>query len=511
MNYPIWYRPGLGGGMMIAIIAILHVFISHFAVGGGLYLVLAERKGLRERDPGILAFTRAHTRFFLLMTMVAGGLSGVAIWFVISLVQPAATSLLIHVFVFGWAIEWVFFLVEIVALFIYFYTFGRMEDRTHQAIGWIYFWAAWLSLFVINGILDFMLDPGAWVTNGSFWSGFFNPLFWPSLAFRTAMAGLLAGVYAFLTTAFLEPGATRVTMTRYSGRWVLGSYVAALLTGLWYVAALPVAARGVLAASPTIHRALQAGFWAMAALAVLALVFTLARPAMHGKPLAFLIFGSAFVVMGAFEWTREAARRPYVIQGVMYANGILKADLETLNRNGYLASARWTQVKSAGEDNLLEAGQELFIQQCHACHTLHGFNNDLAARTRTMGYPAMLAYLRTVHEKRPFMPPFAGNEAEARALAAFIVKGIHGRDVPPSQPAGPAAGDRGRTLFEENCTSCHDEALVKTRTAGWARARIRAALEHLSALNPGMTDFEGTPEEKDLIADHVLALQGGGR
>ena len=510
MNYPIWYRPDLGGGLMIAIIAIFHVFISHFAVGGGLYLVLAERKGLRENDPGILAFTKAHAKFFLLLTMVAGGMSGVAIWFIISLVQPAATSLLIHVFVFGWAIEWVFFLVEIVALFIYFYTFGRMEARPHLAIGWIYFGAAWLSLFAINGIIDFMLDPGAWLANGSFWSGFFNPLFWPSLAFRTAMAGLLAGVYAFLTTAFLEPGATRRTMTRYSCRWVLGAYGTAILTGLWYEAALPHAARGVLAASPTIHRAFQAGFWAMAGLVVLALVFTLARPAFHSKPVAFLIFLSAFVLMGAFEWTREAARRPYVIQGVMYANGVLKTEVEALNRTGFLATAKWTPVKTAGEDNLLEAGRELFIQQCYACHTLHGFNNDLAARTRTMGYPAMLAYLKTMHEKRPFMPPFVGNEAEARALAAFIVKGLHGKEVPPLQAAAPA-GDRGRSLFEENCTSCHDEALVKGRTAGWARARIRSALDHLSALNPGMTDFEGTPEEKDLLADHLLALQGGAR
>jgi cytochrome bd-type quinol oxidase subunit 1 len=201
MNYPVWYRPGMGGGLIIACIAIIHVFIAHFAVGGGLYLVFAERKGRRENRRDILAFTRSHARFFLLMTLVAGGMTGVAIWFVISLVQPAATSLLIHVFVFGWATEWIFFLVEIVAIFVYFNAFDRMDGRTHLAVGGIYFAAAWLSLFLINGILDFMLDPGAWLADGSFWSGFFNPLFWPSLAFRTAVACLLAGVYAFLTTA----------------------------------------------------------------------------------------------------------------------------------------------------------------------------------------------------------------------------------------------------------------------------------------------------------------------
>jgi mono/diheme cytochrome c family protein len=508
MNYPIWYRPGMGGGLMIAIIAIIHVFISHFAVGGGLYLVFAERKGLREGNAGILAFTRAHAKFFLLMTLVAGGMTGVAIWFIISLAQPAATSLLIHVFVFGWATEWVFFLVEIVAIFVYYYTFGRMDHRTHLAVGWIYFLAAWLSLFLINGIIDFMLTPGTWLADGSFWSGFFNPTFWPSLAFRTAVCGLLAGVYAFLTAAFLKDEATRKVMIRFSGLWVLGAYGGSLLTGFWYFQCLPAPARGlVTGASPTIHRALQAGFWALVAVAVLALAFTLARPSRLAKPVAFLVFISAFVFMGAFEWTREAARRPYVINDVMYSNSVLKSDLEALNQNGFLATAKWAGVKEANEGNLVEAGRELFIQQCYACHTLHGFNNDLAARTRTMTYPAALAYLKTIHDKRPFMPPFAGTEEEARALAAFIVKGIHGKEL----PAGPPTGGKGRALFEENCTACHDEALVKTRTAGWDRARVRAALDHLSALNPGMTEYEGTPGDKDLLADYVVALQGRSR
>lgn len=57
MNYPVWYLPEIGGGQLIAIIAVLHVFVSHFAVGGGLYLIYAEKKGLREGFEAILAFT----------------------------------------------------------------------------------------------------------------------------------------------------------------------------------------------------------------------------------------------------------------------------------------------------------------------------------------------------------------------------------------------------------------------------------------------------------------------
>jgi hypothetical protein len=40
----------------------------------------------------------------------------VGIWFAIGLTHPEATSTLIHNFVFGWAMEWVFFLVELTTI-----------------------------------------------------------------------------------------------------------------------------------------------------------------------------------------------------------------------------------------------------------------------------------------------------------------------------------------------------------------------------------------------------------
>ena len=47
MNYPIWQVPA--PGLLIALVSIFHVFVSHFAVGGGLFLVLTERRA-RQRD-----------------------------------------------------------------------------------------------------------------------------------------------------------------------------------------------------------------------------------------------------------------------------------------------------------------------------------------------------------------------------------------------------------------------------------------------------------------------------
>ncbi len=159
MNYPIW-DVAFGAGMLIAVVAILHVFVSHFAVGGGLFLVVTERRARRKNDLELLAWLKRHTRFFVLATVVFGAISGVGIWFTIGLISPTATSNLIHIYVWGWAIEWVFFFIEITAALLYLYGWDKLEPGLHEWYGWIYFIAAYLSLVIINGIITFMLTLG---------------------------------------------------------------------------------------------------------------------------------------------------------------------------------------------------------------------------------------------------------------------------------------------------------------------------------------------------------------
>jgi hypothetical protein len=62
-----------------------------------------------------------------------------------------------------------------------------------------------------------MLTPGAWVENRAFWSGFFNPTYFPALFMRTFVAAGLAGVYAFLTAAWLSDPQLKARIARYAG------------------------------------------------------------------------------------------------------------------------------------------------------------------------------------------------------------------------------------------------------------------------------------------------------
>ena len=422
MNYPVWYLPAIGGGMLIAIIAVSHVFISHFAVGGGLWLVLLEGHAWRRQDKALYRFTQNFARFFVFATLVLGALTGVGIWFVISLVQPAGTSALIHRFVFIWAAEWVLFLVEIVAITVYLHTFDRLPARRHLAIGRVYCFASWLSLFVINGIITSMLTPGAAAPAGMV-DSFFNPTFWPSLLFRTCLAGLLSGLFVTAAAAFMADRELAGRLTRIAGGGSLVALCSAWPAGLWYLSSLPAPVRILVdGASPTIVRTLAAGKWAALAL-VLGLLLAVWRPVRVSKPVALAGLAAGLVLMGSFEWTREAARRPFVLHGSVFSNG-QRADRSTAEP--FLPGNPWSRSTATG--------RELFKFQCYACHTLGGVNNDIIKRIRGMDAASLAAYVSQLHVIRPFMPPFMGSATERQALADYLV----GLRIPPPMAGAPS-------------------------------------------------------------------------
>jgi len=432
MNYPVWELYTAGGGLLIAVIAVVHVYVAHFAVGGGLFLVLTELKGYRENSENILDYTRKHSKFFLLLTMVFGGVTGVGIWLAISLISPGATSTLIHIFVFGWATEWVCFVGEIVALFIYFYGFGKMGKKAHLKIGWLYVGFAWLSLFFINGIIDFMLTPGKWLETKSFWDGFFNPTMWPALFFRTALSLVLAGVFGFITAVFIKDSSFRVTMVRYCARWLLLPFFFMAVFAWWYLGVLPETPKAmILGRSPEIVPITKVFVWILPVLFLGGLVMALRMPGSVKKPMAFALLFIGLVYMGSFEWIREAGRRPYLIYGHTYSTSIRKDQVQSINEKGLLRTAKWVENREITAANALEAGQEIFRIECIACHSVGGPLNDMLPLTRKFSVFGMDAQLNGQGKINNYMPGFMGTRKERGALAQFIVERLHGKKSVP--------------------------------------------------------------------------------
>ena len=511
MNYPLW-QIGIPGGLLIAFVAVVHVFVSHFAVGGGAYLVLLERKANRNNDAGVLAYVRKHSKFFALVTLVFGAVTGVGIWFTIGLVSPEATSSLIHTFVWGWAIEWVFFFVEITAALIYAYGWDRLDRTTHMAIGWVYFIAAWASLALINGILTYMLTPGRWLQNHEFWSGFFNPTYWPSLVLRSGMAVVLAGMFG-LVTGLRVASPLRERVLRYAGGWILLGTLLLILPARWYFAEFPPEAKTYFAVVlPAMRHMFYLGVLAALLSFILAGLFAVAKPAWMRAPIVAIILLCGFVVMGTGEYTREVARKPFAIAGYIYSNDIRLAELASLGTTGFAASSKWINRPPADETT---QGKQMFAIQCGACHSVDGYR---AMTTRVHGWDPQFAadILQHLPLLRGTMPPFAGNEQDRVAVGSYLASlspAAGNQELPPAE--------LGRQVFGKRCSMCHTVGggFRPLSLAGMDADSIDGLLTQLDALNPEMPAFHGTESERKSLAQFLqsgapyqpVSAQGGTR
>ncbi len=436
MDYPLFLVPYINGGWLIGGIAILHVILAHFAVGGGLLIVATEQLAVRRGNPLWLEFARKESTFLVLLSTVLGAVTGVGIWFTIGLVQPAATLALIHTFVWGWAIEWVFFFVEVAAALVYVGTWDRFSRRTHVAVGWIYFLAAYLSLVVINGIITFMLTPGRWIETRAFWDGFFNPTYWPSLLLRTGVALLLAGAYGWVVAAWMPDASGRRDLVRYLAAWGIAG-AALSLAGLgWWQARIPADARALIfPAGALLRQTYLVGLAALALVSILLVWAGFLFPRTFGVAAALAAILLSGLHLGAYERIREGSRKPFVIYGYMYSNGVRVDEVDRLNHQGILSKAHWAGVGLAQASTSL--GEQVFRAQCRMCHSLDGY---LAIRPLVGGMDAaslamLLEALRGGGQ--PGMPPIVGTEEEIKSLATYLA-GLGG--APASASAAAPGG-----------------------------------------------------------------------
>lgn len=500
MNYPVWDIPFIGSGWVIGIIAIFHVMISHFAVGGGFYLILAETKARRENRADWLEVLHRHSRFFLILTIIFGAVSGVGIWFSIGLASPQSTSALIHNFVFGWAIEWCFFLVEIATALVYYATWDRIDPKLHMKIGWLYAGTGWCTLFIINGILTFMLTPGkAWLAStasggesSEFWAALFNPTFWPSLVLRTLTCFALAGVFALVTAAridgFTKPE-LKASVIRWSALWLVPSFILVPVALSWYLFAIPANSRvllqtGISTIGPGLFTevARAALVTTMTSATILAVVYFLAwkNPKDFGLGHAVAIVFLALAATGATEHAREMVRKPYTIDEYMYSNGIRPTQVARLNSVGFT---------TAGVFSAPSTGETMFRGECMNCHTIDGYRGIrklLRVRDRG-GIDRMLSVLHNPGAAnspyKNYMPPLVGTPAEIEALGDYL-GGLVG-----AAPVNPVA--QGKLVFDASaCSACHGD--------GGTGGPLAPALTAVATRLPGdkLIDFLHKPSDK---------------
>ncbi|MEW5702256.1 MAG: cytochrome ubiquinol oxidase subunit I [Candidatus Zixiibacteriota bacterium] len=422
MDYPIFDLGPFGPSTLIAVVAIIHVVIAQFAVGFGIATPWLEARALRRNDTILLDFLRRYARFLILFSFVAGAITGVGIWFVVGLISPETIALLLRQFVWGWATEWVFFIVEILSGYIYYFYWDRMDPKTHVRIGVIYGIAAWGSLLIINGILAFMLTPGDWLTTRSFWDGWLNPGVWPSLVLRTISSLALAGLF-IAVVANIKPG-DEVEKRRHvinEGSIFLVPLALMLPVSIWFFAVSPApATRLVLGGAVAMTMFFMFGLVASTLIGLYAYWGLLKNRRSVHLETALLLTAIALIATGAMEYMREGMRKPYVVYGYMYANGLTQAQMQTINQSGFFATQP-VIAQGINPDRLspVERGRLIFRGQCGRCHTIDGYN---AIRPLVESWtPEMIRdNTRQLQRLRGFMPPFAGTDADLEDLVAYL-------------------------------------------------------------------------------------------
>ena len=441
MFYPQWEVPRLGGGMVIAIIATVHVLIAHFAVGAGCFIAFTESAIKRKTGPDrelLLDFLRRFGRFILLFSFVAGAVTGVGIWVSIGLVSPRATEILIHNFVWGWAAEWCLFLVEIASGYAYYYGFGRLSESRRRTLAWIYALAAWGSLVLINGIICFMLTPGHWLQTHDFWDGFFNPTFWPSLILRTVSCLALAGIFvAIVANAMPSYDREKTRRIINHAAWFLAPLILMVPASVWYFAAVPAPALRLLqGGAVAMQMFLAFGIAASTLVGLYAFVGLLWNKRDVNMETAILLAAIAFIATGSMEFVREGIRKPYLIYDYFYVNGWLADEQTMLNSKGVLAASPWQVPEGKTPEQLtpMQMGRAVYQAQCSQCHVLGG-PNDVTHLVATWDGDLMRKNLEKIHLLKPFMPPLVGTPPEREALAQFLLSLNQPASHVPGQPA----------------------------------------------------------------------------
>lgn len=431
--YPVWEVPNLSAGIILGIMAAFHILPSHLSVSAMWFNLYVETKAYREKRPEYLEFIKKYTLLLLVFAYVFGSLSGVGIWYSATVANPRGLSGLIHNYVWGWATEWVFFIIEVVGIFVYYYTLNKVDIKTHLKIGWIFAIASWITMIIITGILSFMLSPGKWPQTGNFFDGFFNQTYWSQLFVRTTVMFSIGAGYAIAVSASLKNDDVRKFVVKTASRWGIVGLVLCALALQWYLRTLPENAHGLL--SSIVPKGLKTGMVVSFGVMILYFVYAYIKPLTVRIVPAILAIAVLFGGIWFAERMREIIRKPYVIANYMYSNQIIgsdvqakgvKADAALINERGILKIAPFVPsgLRDINEDNKLQAGKMIALIECSSCHVLdeNGLRS-LPMMMKKLGFKeaeAVEGFLDAL-DGSPYMPPFHGTAAEKNALASYLV------------------------------------------------------------------------------------------
>jgi cytochrome c553 len=438
--YPMWYVPVVGSAFAIAIIATIHVMASHTSVGASILLAYLATKAYKENQPQIYDYIKKYLLGLLVFSYVSGSITGPGIWFSATVVNPRGISALIHNFVWVWAAEWVWFVAEVTLVYILFYTLGKIDQRSWLRLAWTFAIGSWATMYIIVGILSFMLSPGheKWFTTGNILDAFYNKNYFPHLLERTSFMFAIAGTVGLAIAALMKkdlPEKTFKEIVKTLSYWGIGGVVFGLMFFVWYISTLPNRSNVIL--ENVIPLYLKLPIMLIVLLVLAHFFLTAVRPQAVRFWMAYPIYILIFF-MGVYpeEKIRETLRKPYVAGEFVWVNQIIsrdvpakgiKSEVPIIDQKGLLTVNPFVPegLKKVNSQNEIMAGKAMAILECSGCHNVTGstglrpFGQKFAGMTDPNAvYNFLVSYLRDNHP--PYMPKLTGTDEEIKALSAYI-------------------------------------------------------------------------------------------
>ncbi|MDD2893067.1 MAG: cytochrome c [Halothiobacillaceae bacterium] len=434
--YPMWYEPGIGSGWVVAFIATIHVLFSHTSVGAAIFFMILATIAYRQNRPELLDFIKKYGLFLLVFSYILGSITGPGIWYSTTVASPRGISSLIHSFVWKWATEWVFFVIEVIGVYMVTYLVGKIDQKTHLRLTIILGLASYTTMLIILGILSFMMWPGKeeWFSEGGYLLGFYGENTFAQLAMRTAFMFSMTAVVGSIVTAGFKDQVFRAQMNRWLALAGIGGTVVGGLLFYWYLNTLPEYAHLIMENrlpawfAPSLYSILGAMlvYFLMMMVTPRAITTWVAATA----TVALVVFG-----LWPEEVARESIRKPYVSGQYVYSNQLIardvpgmgiKSEIPLVEAHGLLKTQVFMpeNLRTVTPDNILQVGQALTTQMCSNCHSLSktgirpignyiGNNTDI---------PAIKVYLKAALTtgNTLYMPKIPLQDDEAEAIALYL-------------------------------------------------------------------------------------------
>ncbi|HEX6537549.1 MAG TPA: cytochrome ubiquinol oxidase subunit I [Candidatus Dormibacteraeota bacterium] len=171
--------PGLGNGVVVGLMFLLHVAIAEFTVGAITLAVIMEWRALRGGREREARYARGAANAYYLLFSLGVTLAVFAVSLLLGLwsnVWGTVVSVLLPLFAFAFGL----FLLIAPLLVLYRNSWGRLAPRTHAIVGTALASLQTLFVVLIVGLDSYLITP----INGGLVGVNLNPPYWPLLIHR---------------------------------------------------------------------------------------------------------------------------------------------------------------------------------------------------------------------------------------------------------------------------------------------------------------------------------------